>query len=177
MSLLKTFLGIDVGARAGGESSSTGDTATVRRIAAELERLGPEQARYLAAFAYVLARVAHADLHLDPSEVQAMHATLERAGGLSNKEATLVCEIACDQSATLGGTENYVVTREFRAVSSKAQRAQLLECLFAVAAADGEISTTESTETLAIGEELGFTRPEALAVRSHFRDYLAELKI
>lgn len=174
MSLLKTFLGIDVAAR--GDAKAAGDTATVRKISAELERLGPEQARYLAAFAYVLARVAHADLHLDSAEVQAMHDTLERAGGLSNQEATLVCEIACDQSEQLGGSENYVVTREFRAVSTKAQRAQLLDCLFAVAASDGEISTAESTETLAIGEELGFTRPEALAVRSRFRDYVAELK-
>ena len=47
--------------------------------------------------------------------------------------------------ARLGGTENYVVTREFRRISSPVQRAQLLECLFAVAASDGEISVSETS--------------------------------
>ena len=43
-------------------TSEARDTATVRRIAAELEALPPAEARFLAAFAYVLARVARADL-------------------------------------------------------------------------------------------------------------------
>jgi hypothetical protein len=34
----------------------------------------------------------------------------------------------------------------------------------------------ESAEIAAIGEEIGFTRPEINAVRSHYRDQLAELK-
>lgn len=176
MSLLKTFLGIATGSSGNGSDAAGGDTETVRRISAELERMGPEQARYLAAFAYVLARVAHADLNIDDDEVRAMRKTLAGVGGLTDEEAGLACEIACDQSTHLGGSENYLVTREFRAVSSREQRAQLLECLFAVAASDGDISTTESAETLAIAEELGFTRPEALAVRSRFREHIAELK-
>ena len=56
MSLLR-FLGL-------GDKTpdvADGDTATVRRISAKLSRLDPERAKYLAAFAYVLARVAHAD--------------------------------------------------------------------------------------------------------------------
>ena len=43
-----------------GAASRDGDSESVRRIATQLERLEPEAARYLAAFAYVLARVAHA---------------------------------------------------------------------------------------------------------------------
>ena len=69
-----------------------------------------------------------------------------------------------------------VAQREFRQIATPAQRAQLLECLFAVAASDGEISVTERHEGLAIAEELGFTRPQALGVRSGFREHLAELR-
>lgn len=174
MSLLKTFLGI--GANAPVDSTRSGDTETVRRIAAKLELMEADQARYLAAFAFVLARVAQADLHLDEAEVAAMRETLATVGGLPAEEAALVCEMACDQNSRIGGSENYLVTREFRAISTKAQRAKLLECLFSVAASDGEISTAESAETLAIAEELGFTRPEALGVRSRFREHIAELK-
>ena len=40
------------------------DTATVRRIVAQLEALPPEKSRFLAGFAYVLSRAAHADLEI-----------------------------------------------------------------------------------------------------------------
>ena len=68
------------------------------------------------------------------------------------------------------------MTREFRNIASKPQRAQLLQCLFAIAAADGSISGVESAEIHAIAEELGFTRAEANALRSAYRDKLSELR-
>jgi uncharacterized tellurite resistance protein B-like protein len=174
VSLLKRFLGI--GAEPGTDAAGHGETSSVRRITAQLDRMPADQARYLAAFAYVLARVAHADLRLEDSEVEAMREMVASLGELPDDEAALVCELACDQSARLGGSENYVVTREFRRIATPLQRTRLLECLFAVAAADGEISTTESHEVLAIAEELGFTRRQALGVRSQFREHLAELR-
>jgi uncharacterized tellurite resistance protein B-like protein len=73
----------------------------------------------------------------------------------------------------LGGTENYVVTREFRENSTLEQRGQLLQCLYAVAAADGTISSVESSEIVGIAEELGFTRMEANALRSQYRAKLS----
>ena len=178
MSLLKRLLGIGDDDQPGsaGAGPGQGETASVRRIAGELERMPPEQARHLAAFAYVLARVAHADLQIDEAERASMREIVAGLGKLSHDEATLVCELACDQSARLGGSENYVVTREFRKIATLTQRVKLLECLFAVAASDGEISTTESHEVIAIAEELGFTRPQAQGVRLQFREHLAELR-
>jgi len=61
-------------------------------------------------------------------------------------------------------------------VSSKEQRGDLLQCLYAVAAADGTISGEESVEIVKIGEELGFTRAEANSLRSQYRDKLAEFQ-
>ena len=51
---------------AGGSPAAepAGDTETVRAIVRELEALPPERARYVAAFAFILARVAHADLEI-----------------------------------------------------------------------------------------------------------------
>ena len=87
-----------------------------------------------------------------------------------------LCASKKTQAKLLGETENYVVTREFRKYSSKEQRGELLQCLFAVAAADGTISNVESSEIAVIGEELGFTRPEINAVRSRYRDHLSEFQ-
>jgi uncharacterized tellurite resistance protein B-like protein len=153
--------------------STGGDTETVRRIASQLERLPQGQARHLAAFAYVLARVAHADLRIDDSEAREMERIVSETAQLQPGEAALAVEIAKSQARLLGGTENYVVTRQYRELSTPEQRIRLLECLYAVAAADGSISTPEDQEIGAIGEELGFSRSEVTAVRARWRDHLA----
>ena len=131
MSLWKKFFGGD-----GAGGRDTGDTATVRRIAAELDRLPPETAKFLAGFAYVLARVAHADFEIDDDETQEMQRIAISLADLSEAEAALVVEIAKSQAKHLGATENYVVTREFRKSATNEQRGKLLQCLFAVAAAE-----------------------------------------
>ena len=174
MSLLR-FLGLG-GEEREASTVSRSETATVRKIAARLERLDPETSRYLAAFAYVLARVAHADLSFDSRETDAMEGLVSQITELAPEEASLVVEIAKSQARLLGGTENYVVTRQFREISTREQRGKLLECLYAVAAADGSITGPESGEIVAIAEELGFTRPEANALRSAYREKLSEFQ-
>ncbi len=174
MSLLR-FLGLGDD-RAEKKTDGRGDTDTVRRIASQLERLDAETAKYLAAFAYVLARVAHADLEIDDAETEAMARSIRGLASLSDGEVSLVVEIAKSQARLLGGTENYVVTREFRGMTTAQQRGELLQCLYAVAAADGTISGYESAELVKIGEELGFTRAEANSLRSQYRDKLAEFQ-
>jgi len=169
MSSLRRFLGLQPQRSEPAEA----DTETVRRIAARLDALDPQVAKYLAAFAYVLARVAQADLEIDASETLKMQQILREIGRLADDEAVLAVEIAKSQARVLGGTENYVVTREFRRVSSPEQRGRLLECLYAVAAADGSISSIEAQEIQSIADELGFTRDQANALRSRYRDQLA----
>ena len=171
MSLLR-FLGIAKNA----ETPAVGETKSIREIAAKLERLPLETARHLAGFAYVLARVANADLDIAAAEADEIRRTVRMLAGLSADEADLVVEIAKSQARLLGGTENYVVTREFRRTSTPLQRAQLLECLYAVTAADGTISSAESREIANVAEELGFTRAEANALRTKYREKLAEFQ-
>ena len=158
------------------EAETDEDTETVRRIASRLERLPDAEARHLAAFAYVLARVAHADLAIDESEAREMERIVAQLAHLDADEAALAVEIAKSQARLLGGTENYVVTRQYRELSTPEQRVRLLECLYAVAAADGSISTTEDHEIGAIGEELGFSRSEVMSVRSSWREHLGVLR-
>lgn len=170
MGLLR-LLGIDKS-----ESTERGETETVRRIAGQLERLPADKAKYLASFAYVLARIAQADLEIDDSEVSEMERIVKTLAHLSDPEAALVVQIAKSQAQHLGGTENYVVTREFRQNASKEQRGELLECIYAVAAADGTITGDEQVEILSIAEELGFTRPEANALRATYKDKLSQFQ-
>ena len=59
---------------------------------------------------------------------------------------------------------------------NRAQRGELLQCIYAVAAADGTITGAESAEILSIADELGFTRAEANTLRSAYRDKLSEFQ-
>jgi uncharacterized tellurite resistance protein B-like protein len=152
------------------------DTATVRRIARELDELPPAEARFLAAFAYVLARVARADLEISREETEQMIKLVREYSTLTEAQALLVVQMAKTQANALAGTENYLVTRQFKEMSNKAQRIDLLRCLFAVAAADNNISVVENTEITQIGEELGFDSRDIASVRAAYRDQLSVLK-
>ena len=88
----------------------------------------------------------------------------------------IVVQMAKTQSLLLGGTENYVVTREFNRMASREEKLSLLECLFAVSAADASVSTIESNVIRQIAEELKLEHREYADVRSKFRDDLAVLK-
>src|SRR4030095_11944574 len=125
------------------QAPKDGDTETVRRITAELDAMEPEKARYLAALAFVLARVAHADFNVSAEETRSMEEIVQRYGCVSQAQAVLVVQIAKSQAALFGATEDFLVTRQFRVMSTPQQREELLHCLFAVSAADDSISSLE----------------------------------
>jgi tellurite resistance protein len=149
------------------------ETETVRKIVAQLEALPIEQRRFVAGFAYVLGRAAHADLVFGPEELAAIERAVLALGGLSEAQAVLVVEIARSQAELYGATEDYLVTREFARVSSLEERERLLRAAFAVGAADQSITSVESAELNEIGKELGFTDGEVDAIRNEFRDSLS----
>ena len=152
------------------------ETETVRKITRQLDTMDAAQSRYIAAFAYILSRVARADLQVSEEETRMMERVVQEAGGLSAEQAVLVVQIAKTQNLLFGATEDFLVTREFRRIASKEQCLQLLECLFAVAASDRHISGEEDHITRRIATELGIEHPEYIAVRSQFREHLSFLK-
>jgi len=152
------------------QPSAAGDTDTVRRIVGELDKLDGARARYLAAFAYVLSRVAGADLDISDVETAEMVRLVEHVGHLPEAQAIVVVEIAKSQNRMFGGTENFLVTREFRELASAEQRRELLECVFAVAAADQAITSEEEAQLWQIASELGFRHEEYVQVRLKYSD-------
>jgi uncharacterized tellurite resistance protein B-like protein len=174
MSILD-FFGIR---RDGPRREEAGETETVRRIIRELESLEPERARFLAAFAFILARVAHADLDISREETSRMEQILQSQGHLPQEQAVLAVQIAKAQHRLAGGTESFLVTREFREIATKEQCRELLDCLFAVSAADDSISAPEEAQIRQIASELGFDLSELVEIRSawaHKRDVLRGL--
>lgn len=175
MSYLR-FLHPDRPPSASGPSSSAAETATVRRIVGQLEALAPDRAAFIAGFAYILARVANADLDISDAEAAEIEQLVMAQGGLSEAEAVLVVGIARTQARLEGATEDFLVTRRWREISTVEQRQQLLACLFAVAiAGDETISAEENTEIRQISDELGFTMAELNSVRSSYAGWMSSV--
>jgi len=170
MSILK-FLGWS-----SAQPSSTNETETVRKIAQKLDQIPEEQARFIAAFAYLLSRAARGDLNVSAEETAVMERIVMDQGGLPEEMALLVVQMAKTQNQLFGGTENYLVTREFERIASYEQKLALLECLFAVTAADENITNAEDSVVKQISNELKLQHSDYIAARLRFRDHLAVLK-
>ncbi len=154
-----------------------GDTEAVRRIVAQLESLPPDRAAHLAGFAYILARVVAADSTADPAEVHELESLVADFGGVPEALAVVVVEIARSQARLIGATEDFLVTRRFREISTSEERERLLHCLFAVASpGDRAISAAQNAVIHQVADELGFTLDELNEVRRGYADHLAVVR-
>jgi uncharacterized tellurite resistance protein B-like protein len=178
MSIL-SFLGLDrkrLTAQPSSGKMETAETETVRKIVDALDQMEPERARYIAAFAYLLSRVAHADLDISEEETREMERIVMERADLPQEQAILVVQMAKTQSKLFGGTENFLVTREFNKIATREQKIALLHCLYAVSCADKSISNVEDHEIRNISRELKLTHQEFIGIRLAYREHLAVLK-
>ena len=183
--MFRRFLGLDRGTPdprlPSGDAApplpdSAAETATARRIVARLEALPREEARYLACFAYVMSRAANADFDISADETALMERFAVEQGGLDEAQAVLVVEMAKLQARSQGSTEDFVVTREFRSISTPEQRLALVRCCFAIEAADGSITAEEASAVNEIARELDVERDNVNRIRAEFHEQLSAVQ-
>ena len=155
---IRAWLGID-----GPEKQD--ELAPLRETLNALDQFEPDRARYLAAFAYLLGRVAHADRQVSAEETVAMEASVREHGQLAQDQAMVVVQLAKTSNLLFGGTADFLVAREFSSVATYEQKLALMRCLFAVSATDEAISTAEEGEIHRIANELRIDRPDLIALR------------
>lgn len=146
------------------------------RIHAEVAALGEERVEYLTAFAGLLARAAFADSEIAPEEQHAIADVLCAHAGLDRREADLIAEITRNAAETLGDAEDYLLTRAFNERATVEQKDDLIDCLYAVAGADGVISSSEDDEIKRIATALLVPHSRVLEIRHPHRDRLAVLR-
>ena len=167
-SLIRSWLGVD-------PPDSSGAPDALRGLLDALDRLEPAQARYLARFAYLLGRVAHADQRVSPEETLAMETLIEQEGGIPSTQAMLVVGLAKSSSVLFAGTEDFIVARDFAATATHEQKLSLLRCLFAVSAVEGNISIEEEREIQRVARELRIEQSDVIALRLQYRKHLPGL--
>lgn len=156
MSLLK-WLGL----------SSEPDPATDNRlheIEQALEAHGPERARFLACFAYILTRAARADHHVSDDELSHMARVVKQWANVGDNQAALIVRIAREAGHSRG-TDDFLITREFERIATREEKLALLDCLFEIAAADAAIGTVEDNEVRRVASELKLEHADYIAVR------------
>jgi uncharacterized tellurite resistance protein B-like protein len=164
---IRAWLGVDTPERP--------EHAPLRETLEALDHLEPDRARYLAAFAYLLGRVAYADQHVSSEETRTMEALVREHGQLSDDQAMVVVQLAKTSNLLFGGTANYVVAREFAELTTYDQKLALMRCLFALSATDEAISTAEEGEIHRIANELRIDHPDLVALRVAHQRHLPGL--
>jgi len=155
---------------------STG--ADVLRDVVQLEMKGvdPESARIVVAVAGLLASVAHADRRYTAQEKAYMHDALRRLDGLTAEGADAVCAVIEKQGITIGAHNPQAFTRELRERTDVELRREVLEVLVDLAAADGELSLSETDLLRRTCAALGLDPQDYLSAQQRHRDKLSTLK-
>ncbi len=170
MSLLR-FLGL------GGDGAGrNAEPASLIEIGESLDSLPPEDARLAAAFAYLLARVAGADLRIEDPERSSIAERLEAFGGMGTEQSRLLADTAVRAAELHGASDDHLVARAFRDMTEHDERLRLLRCLYAVAASDETISVVEDNEIFEVATAIGVSRRDVIALRSEWKQYLGSMK-
>jgi uncharacterized tellurite resistance protein B-like protein len=132
----------------------------VHHVSTSLDALPPDTARYVATFAFVLGRVAHADRNFSAAETRAMTDLVQVSANLTGAQAALVVEIAKGQHRIFGDQDASRLTKQFRKLIRTDELHQLMHGVLAVAAADHQLTETEVKIVQEIGRDLGMPKDE-----------------
>ena len=95
---------------------------------------------------------------------------------LDEPTAVLVAEMARLQARTVGDTEDYVVTREFKALTTPEQRKAMLKACFAIGAENGIITAEEASVINEIARELDLDQDTVNEVRAEYHELLSSVQ-
>ncbi len=161
-----------LGLKRGKSEAPAVDPAQIDRIAAAMQALEPEVARYVAAFAYLLSRVAYADGVISRVETNRMNSILRDFSDLTLGQADLALQLTRHETFSADASVHRQVSAIFARLSTEKQREDLLGCLYAVAAADEVVHGVEDETVMAIGEEIGLPNEFVQKVREAYARFL-----
>ena len=80
------------------------------------------------------------------------------------------------QARTVGGPEDFIVTREFKALASDEQKLAVVRACFVIGAANGTISAEETAIVNEIAAELDIDDATLNAIRAEFHEQLSSVQ-
>jgi uncharacterized tellurite resistance protein B-like protein len=125
--------------------------------------VGEDTLRTLSLAGGVMAQVAQVNPQVTDAEVDTMVEALQTHWHLKSEEAAFVAGVAVSETATMLDQSRLV--REFADACGPEERAEFLDVLFAVAAADGEATYDEIEELRTIARWLKLTHEQFIEAK------------
>jgi uncharacterized tellurite resistance protein B-like protein len=160
----------------GPSATSDGPGDLLAAVRARLARLPAPRAEMVAAFAGLLLRVAHADAHVSDPEAAALRRLVAEHAGLGAEETDAVASLVTSRLESVAGIEYSRLTRAMNAHASSDEKLRLLDCLYAVAAADDVATVVEEEEIRAVARALMLSHAQLIEVRRRYADRLEVLR-
>ncbi len=159
------------------ESNAPRDAAGVLReaIRAEMDGADDETVRIVAAVAGLLAAVAYADKVFAPEEVQQVRDSIRRVNGMSDQATNAICGVLSRHMAELSTLHTHGFTQDLKKHTAHHVRAEILDVLVDLAAADGEISLPEVTQMRQLTTAMGLSQDDYNRSQARYRDKLSLL--
>ena len=122
-----------------------------------------EELRKLSLAGGLMAKVAHVDENVTDAEFDAIVAALQQHWEVAKETAVFVAEVAISEAAR--ELDHHRLVRRFADWTTAAERRAFLNVLFAVAAADGQVSYEETEEIRAIANSLHMPQEEFITAK------------
>ena len=135
-----------------------------------------ETVRIVASIAALLVCVAYADLDYDQDEERVVRDTLRRINGLDDFDVRAILGVLREHTVSITSAESSSYARELLELTDDDLRHQLLDTLVDLAAADGEITVSETNMLRHIARGLGLSQATYNASQARHRDKLSVLK-
>ena len=126
-------------------------------------RVGEDVLRTLSLAGGIMAQVARVNPRISDAEVATIVDALQTHWHLDPDQAAFVAGVAISETASL--MDRYRLAREFASVCGPRERAEFLDVLFAVAAADGVASYDEIEEIRAIARSLKLSHQQFIRAK------------
>jgi len=160
----------------GKKDESPHQTELVRTVARAMPSEDDETHRIVAAIAGLLAQVACADHDYSDSERRQIRAELGRIQALSSAGADEVAELLDERIGEVVAVELPWHARTVRELCERDFRLHILDLLVDLAAADGEVSLSETNLMRQMALSLGLTQEDYNAAQARHRDKLSVLR-
>ena len=145
-------------------------------VRANLVGSDEETVRIVVAIAGLLGTVAYADRRYAPEEEQRIRQELERIHALTPSAVDTVCAALREHIVEISTIEAPFYGRELLLLADRDLRVEVLGALVDLAAADNEITVTETNLLRLTATALGLTQDDYNASQARHRDKLAVLK-
>jgi uncharacterized tellurite resistance protein B-like protein len=129
-----------------------------------------DQLYFICLFGTLLASVAHVDDNFDAKEKKALKTRLDDRFSLNKNELSILFEIIEEQAGQ--GIDRHDVVTEFNRMVSYNDRLNTVDCFFAIAAADGDISHDEMEEIRDITKTMRIPHKAFIASKLKFLNKL-----